>query len=105
MGMGFVFADFSAAFIVCSWGVEEIGYVMVCFGAVCATSCLIFGQLVKLIGRIPIFLLGGAINISLVVVMLFFWRPDPVHHPEYFYIIAGLWGVAQAVWDTQINGN
>ena len=36
--------------------------------------------------------------------MLFFWNPDPRQAPELFFVIIGLWGVAHAVWDTQING-
>ena len=36
--------------------------------------------------------------------MLFFWNPDPRQAPELYFVVIGLWGVAHAVWDTQING-
>ena len=50
----------------------------------------------------PIFLLGAVIN-TLVVIAFFNWSPNP---EEYFifYGLAGLWGMADAVWQTQING-
>ena len=34
---------------------------------------------------------------------LLFWRPDP-NQPMIFFLISGLWGVGDAVWQTQING-
>lgn len=34
---------------------------------------------------------------------MLFWRPHP-DSPYVFYAIAGLWGVGDAVWQTQING-
>lgn len=34
---------------------------------------------------------------------MLFWRPHP-DSPLVFFAIAGLWGVGDAVWQTQING-
>lgn len=34
---------------------------------------------------------------------LLFWRPHP-DHQMVFFVISGLWGVSDAVWQTQING-
>lgn len=34
---------------------------------------------------------------------MLFWRPHP-ENPLIFFAIAGLWGVGDAVWQTQING-
>lgn len=34
---------------------------------------------------------------------MLFWRPHP-DNKLVFYVIAGLWGVGDAVWQTQING-
>lgn len=34
---------------------------------------------------------------------MLFWRPHP-ESPLVFFAIAGLWGVGDAVWQTQING-
>lgn len=46
--------------------------------------------------------LGTIIHGGIVIVMLF-WRPHP-ESPIVFFAIAGLWGVGDAVWQTQING-
>ena len=51
----------------------------------------------------PIFLLGAAINFA-VMAVLFTWPPNP-DQGYVFFVMAGLWGVADAVWQTQINGN
>lgn len=34
---------------------------------------------------------------------MFVWRPNPDYY-SVFFIIPGLWGMADAVWQTQING-
>jgi hypothetical protein len=31
------------------------------------------------------------------------WKPTP-DNPVVFFIIAGIWGIADAIWQTQING-
>lgn len=46
--------------------------------------------------------IGTIVHASIVIVMLF-WRPHP-ESPLVFFAIAGLWGVGDAVWQTQING-
>lgn len=37
------------------------------------------------------------------IVTLFLWTPNP-DEKYVFFIIAGLWGVCDAIWQTQING-
>lgn len=39
-------------------GIHSIGYVMICFGVVNAICSIIFGSVMKYIGRIPILALG-----------------------------------------------
>ncbi|XP_059617664.1 UNC93-like protein [Phlebotomus argentipes] len=95
-------ADFTQAFVSCALGIHLIGYVMVCFGVVDSICSIIFGSAMKVIGRIPIILLGFILHGSLLLMMLF-WRPNP-EQPMIFFAISGLWGVADAVWQTQING-
>lgn len=45
----------------------------------------------------------GAIVHGTIVIVMLFWRPHP-ENPLIFFAIAGLWGVGDAVWQTQING-
>lgn len=56
----------------------------------------------KYTGRIPIILLGMVVHGSIIIVLMF-WRPSP-EQPMVFFLISGLYGVGDAVWQTQING-
>lgn len=96
----FVFAF--QAYISCALGVHRVGYVMICFGVVNAGCSLLFGSLMKFVGRQPLMALGAIVHASLVVVLLM-WKPHP-ENPYVFYSVSGLWGVGDAVWQTQVNG-
>lgn len=67
--------------------------------AICSFS---FGFVIKVVGRVPIFIFGTIVN-AIVIVIFFTWSPNP-DQAYMFYILAALWGVADAVWQTQING-
>jgi hypothetical protein len=56
---------------------------------------------VKFIGRWPCFILAAVINYSLILIM-FLWKPSE-NQIYILFILAGLWGLADAVWQTQIN--
>lgn len=47
--------------------------------------------------------ISGTIVHGTIVIVMLFWRPHP-ESPLVFFVIAGLWGVGDAVWQTQING-
>lgn len=79
-----------------------VGYIMVFYGVCDAVCSLGSTPLVRRFGRVPVFSLGFVINLVLIITFIY-WLP----HPDdlvWFFIIAGLWGVADAVWQTQING-
>lgn len=97
----FTFGDFTQAFITCSLGIHRVGFVMICFGATDAFFSLTLGRLTKYTGRIPVFISGALIHLSVIIMMLI-WRP---HHSLLwvFYVIAALLGYCDAVWQTQIN--
>lgn len=75
---------------------------MICFGVVNAICSVLFGTLMKYIGRFPIMTFGFIVHFSLVIFKLI-WAPSP-DHPFAFFIVSGLWGVGDAVWQTQVNG-
>ncbi|XP_003702461.1 UNC93-like protein [Megachile rotundata] len=102
MEQAFIGADFTQAYISCALGVHKVGYVMICFGVVNAACSLLFGSLMKFVGRQPLMVLGAIVHVSLVVVLLH-WKPNP-ENPYVFYSVSGLWGVGDAVWQTQVNG-
>jgi len=98
---GFFGADFTAGFVTCAYGVHIVGRVLIVFGICDAAASVGFGFIIKKIGRTPIFILGAVINILVIIVMLS-WSPasDQV---AVVYVLAGLWGTADAIWQTQIN--
>lgn len=102
MEQAFIGADYTQAYVSCALGIRSIGYVMICFGVVNAICSLIFGTMMKYIGRFPILIMGAALHLGLVVWLLI-WKPHP-ESPTAFFVISGLWGVGDAVWQTQING-
>lgn len=102
MEQAFIGADFTQAYVACALGVNKIGFVMICFGVVNALCSILFGSVMKYIGRMPIIVLGAVVHFTLITVELF-WRPNP-DNPIIFYAMSGLWGVGDAVWQTQING-
>ena len=79
-----------------------VGYVMICYGICDAIFSVSFSPLVKVVGRVPIFLLGCAANVA-IIILFFLWVPNP-DDIAVFFIAAALWGLADAVWQTQING-
>lgn len=94
--------SFLKAFVTCSLGIHRVGFVMICFGATDAFFSLTLGRLTKYTGRIPVFISGALIHLSVITMMLI-WRPD--HRLLWvFYVIAALLGYCDAVWQTQING-
>ncbi|XP_046733780.1 UNC93-like protein [Diprion similis] len=98
----FIGAEYTQAYISCALGVHKVGYVMMCFGIVNACCSLLFGSLMKFVGRQPLMALGAVVHAVLIGVLLV-WRPHP-DNPYIFYTLSGLWGVGDAVWQTQVNG-
>lgn len=102
MEQAFIGADFTQAYVSCALGIPSVGYVMICFGVVNAVCSVVFGTLMKYIGRFPLMALGAIVHAVLVIILLY-WRPHP-DFPLVFFAISGLWGVGDAVWQTQVNG-
>ncbi len=89
-------------YVSCGWGVDKVGFVIVTYGICDAIGSFSLGYVIKRTGRVPIFMFGAILNI-IVIVILFLWHPDP-DKAYIFFILAGLWGIADSVWQTQING-
>ncbi|CAL4114148.1 unnamed protein product [Meganyctiphanes norvegica] len=97
----FIQADITAAYVSCGLGVHWVGYIMITYGVCDAICSVSFSPLVSMVGRVPIFTMGAVINIC-VIITLQHWMPHPDDF-AIFFIIAGLWGISDAVWQTQIN--
>lgn len=98
----FISADFTQSYVSCALGVQNVGFVMICFGVVNAICSLLFGSVMKYVGRVPIMILGALVHAGIQVFLLI-WRPHPAT-PLLFFMASGLWGVGDAVWQTQVNG-
>lgn len=99
---GFIGADFTAGYITCGWGVEKVGYVLICYGVADSICSIGYHPIIKHIGRIYVFTFAALVNVAMIFVFLY-WRPNP-DESHYFFIIAALWGVADAAWQCGING-
>ena len=73
---------------------------MVCNGICQAASSYIFGRLVKYTGRIVVFVIAALINYGTIILM-FLWEPVE-SQMILLFVIAGLWGIADAIWQTQV---
>jgi len=92
---------FSQGFVTCAYGVHTVGRVLIVYGVCDALASVGFGFIIKKVGRIPVFTLGALINVSVIITM-FGWSPS-VSAVEVVYLLAGLWGTADAIWQTLIN--
>uniref|UniRef100_A0A8C3YQP7 Protein unc-93 homolog A n=1 Tax=Catagonus wagneri TaxID=51154 RepID=A0A8C3YQP7_9CETA len=97
----FLAGDYTRSYATCALGIQFVGYVMICFAAVNALCSLLYGKLSKFTGRAALFALGAVTHLSCIVALLL-WRPHPSQLPV-FFVLPALWGVADAVWQTQNN--
>lgn len=91
------------AFVSCAWGISNIGYVMICFGVTNAVAAPTIGTIVKLTGRKPVMALAFVLHMT-VLIFLRVWKPSP-DQGSIFFLMSGLWGLCDAVWLVQVNGN
>ncbi|KAB0795294.1 hypothetical protein PPYR_12133 [Photinus pyralis] len=97
----FIAADFNASFVSCGWGISNIGFVMICFGAVNAIAAIFAGGISKKTGRVPMIAFAFVVHVGLLITLLI-WKPTSINKVP-FFVVAGLWGLCDAVWLVQIN--
>ncbi|OWK01900.1 UNC93A [Cervus elaphus hippelaphus] len=56
----FLSGDYTRSYATCALGIQFVGYVMICFGAVDALCSVLFGRLARHTGRIALFVLAPA---------------------------------------------
>ncbi|KPJ08594.1 UNC93-like protein [Papilio machaon] len=89
------------AFVGCAYGISNIGFVMICFGVFNALAAPLAGAIVKITGRYPVMLTALVLNLCLISALLL-WRPSPDQWLV-FFVLAAIWGAADAVWLVQVN--
>ncbi|CAF2407648.1 unnamed protein product [Rotaria sp. Silwood2] len=97
----FMGAQFTRGFVSCTLNAKYVGLVLIASGVCDSIGSFSFGQLVKYVGRWPCFVIAALINYSLIITM-FIWKPSE-DQMVILFVLAGLWGLADAVWQTQIN--
>ncbi|CAF3144876.1 unnamed protein product [Rotaria sp. Silwood2] len=98
----FLTAQFTRGFITCLIGIRYVGLIMVCNGICQAISSYACGRLVKYTGRIFVFIVAALINYAMIILM-FLWNPKD-NQMAVLFVIAGFWGIADAIWQTQVIG-
>ncbi|XP_069090632.1 protein unc-93 homolog A isoform X1 [Pleurodeles waltl] len=98
---GFLSGDYTKSYVTCSLGIQYVGYVMICFAATNSVCSMAFGKLSQYTGRIALFALATATHVACIIALLL-WKPHPDQFAV-FFIFPALWGMADAVWQTQTN--
>ncbi|XP_035223784.1 protein unc-93 homolog A-like isoform X1 [Stegodyphus dumicola] len=101
MQTAFYTSDFTQAYIACSWGIHHVGFVTICFGVCGAIMAVLVGPLVRCISQMSVLILAACINVT-TCGLLYVWEPTPDNVTTYF-VFAGVWGMADAIWWSQIT--
>uniref|UniRef100_A0A8C3RFP7 Protein unc-93 homolog A n=1 Tax=Cyanoderma ruficeps TaxID=181631 RepID=A0A8C3RFP7_9PASS len=99
---GFLSGDYTKVYVTCALGIQYVGYVMICFAAVNSLCSLLFGKISQFTGRKLLFALATVTNIACIIALLL-WKPHP-KQLAVFFVFPALWGLSDAVWQTQTNG-
>jgi len=97
----FLGANFTKSFVNCIMGIENVGLVMLCYGIADTIGSYLFGYIIKYTGRVAVFLTAALLNYSTILLMIF-WEPNDKSYYVVF-LIAILWGLADAVWQSQVT--
>uniref|UniRef100_A0A3B5R962 Protein unc-93 homolog A n=2 Tax=Xiphophorus maculatus TaxID=8083 RepID=A0A3B5R962_XIPMA len=97
----FLSGEYNKNYVTCALGIHYVGFVMMCFGATNSLCSFLFGRIARYTGRAPLYFFAGATNLACIIALLF-WRPHPDQLPV-FFVFPALWGMADAIWQTQTN--
>ena len=70
IGKAFVHGVFTKSFVACGMGVQQIGFIGAAFGLSDAVCSLVFGPLIKLFGRMPLFVFGAVVNLLMILTLM-----------------------------------
>ncbi|XP_054856752.1 protein unc-93 homolog A [Eublepharis macularius] len=98
---GFLAGDYTKSYVTCALGINFVGYVMICFSAANSLCSMLFGKISQFTGRTVLFVLATIINLACIITLLL-WKPRQEHFAV-FFVLPALWGVSDAVWQTQTN--
>ncbi|KAH3884959.1 protein unc-93 homolog A-like [Dreissena polymorpha] len=96
---GFIFGDFTKAYVTCTMGINSLGPILMCFGGVSALASIVIGCIANHIKRFAFITAGATFNVGLLIV-LWIWKPHPGDVPN-FFVVAACLGLCDAIWQTQ----
>ncbi|XP_009327481.1 PREDICTED: protein unc-93 homolog A isoform X2 [Pygoscelis adeliae] len=99
---GFLSGDYTKTYVTCALGIHYVGYVMICFSSVNSLCSLLFGKISQFTGRKLLFALAAVTNTACIIALLL-WKPHP-KQLAVFFVFPALWGLSDAIWQTQTNG-
>ncbi|KAM8809246.1 protein unc-93 homolog A [Eudromia elegans] len=99
---GFLAGDYTKTYVTCALGIHYVGFVMICFSATNSLCSLLFGRLSQFTGRKLLFAIATVTNFASIIALLL-WKPHP-NQLAVFFVFPALWGIADAIWQTQTNG-
>ncbi|XP_064014279.1 protein unc-93 homolog A isoform X2 [Pogoniulus pusillus] len=99
---GFLSGDYTKTYVTCALGIHYVGYAMICFSAVNSLCSLLFGKISQFTGRKLLFALAAVTNTACIIALLL-WKPHP-KQLAVFFVFPALWGLSDAIWQTQTNG-
>ncbi|XP_068563034.1 protein unc-93 homolog A [Cebidichthys violaceus] len=97
----FLSGEYTKNYVTCALGIHFVGYVMMCFGASNSLCSFLFGRLARYTGRAVLFFIAALANFACIIALMF-WRPHP-DDLAVFFVFPALWGMADAIWQTQTN--
>ncbi|KAJ9576175.1 hypothetical protein L9F63_006997 [Diploptera punctata] len=95
---GFMFADFSKTYVVCTLGVPNVSLVFLSMGSLQSLAAFTLSMMLRHIRRCIVIAVGFVFHACLLLVLLL-WKPSG-DDPALFYVISAAWGVCNAVWET-----
>ncbi|KAL0266512.1 UNVERIFIED_CONTAM: hypothetical protein PYX00_009026 [Menopon gallinae] len=95
---GFIFADFSKWYVVCSLGVPNVSLVFLSMGLLQSIAAFTLSLLMQNVPRYLVIATGFIFHSCLLLVLLM-WKPSG-DDSALFYVIAAAWGVCNIIWET-----
>ncbi|KAG4079627.1 hypothetical protein HA402_011283, partial [Bradysia odoriphaga] len=89
------------AYITCSINIDNIGWIFISGGIANTSMSYLQRWIIKWTGRVPLFTAAYTANIIVIFVWLW-WMPNP-STPIVFYLISITWGLADSIFQCQIN--
>ncbi|XP_052132841.1 UNC93-like protein [Frankliniella occidentalis] len=95
---GFMLADFSKWYVVCSLGLHNVCLVFMSMGLMQSVAAFTLSMLLQHIRRYIVIGVGFTFHTCLIMVLLM-WLPS-AEDSALFYVISAAWGVCNAIWET-----